>query len=197
VPATGATSVEGDALITYADTDAEHFDSHVVVLNSKTLRARCSGVVIGPTTLLTANHCVDGDEPRPPLAYLPPGAGTGEIGRVIRRDAARDLAWVQMRSEAPSVALGPSASAGEAVTIERPLRGGARVGTVRAQSGTFLRLGIAADHGDSGSPVFNAADELVGLMSWCERDEASSDPQACNPFGGSTASALTSEDAKP
>jgi len=157
------------------------------------MTARCSAVAVGPTTLLTASHCLEG-EGLPAIAYVPHGSPTAHVGRTVRRDVARDLAWLETTTELAPVALA-TAEVGELVTLERALRGGIGSGLVREHLGAFLSVGIPADHGDSGSPVFNGYGELVGLTVLCARNDATSDPIDCDPRGPSTATALTREDA--
>jgi hypothetical protein len=154
---------------------------------------RCSAVAVGPTTLLTASHCIEG-EGLPAIAYVPHGSPTAHVGRTVRRDVSRDLAWVETTTELEPAAQA-TAEVGELVTLERPLWGGARMGLVREQQGAFLLVGIPADHGDSGSPVFNGYGELVGLTVLCASNDATPDPIDCDPRGPSTATALTVEDA--
>jgi hypothetical protein len=154
---------------------------------------RCSAVAVGPSTLLTASHCLDGDG-LPAIAYVPHGSPTAHVGRTVRRDAARDLAWIETSTPFVPVQVG-AAAVGETVTHERPLRGGARTGLVQQQADRQLRLGIPADHGDSGSPVFNGYGELVGLVLICSRDETTPDPIDCASDGPSTAALLSTEDA--
>lgn len=165
-----------------------------MVLRTSTLAARCSAVVVAPKTLLTADHCIDEGD-RPPVAYLPAGAKSGQIGRVVRRDPARDLAWVQMPTALPHVAIG-AVGIDHPVKLERPLWGGALLGRVLRQDGTSYRLSVPAMHGDSGSPVFNEVGELVALLITCERDFAAADPLACKVNGQSNAAVLTPEDSE-
>jgi hypothetical protein len=169
---------------------SEHSASLAVVLRTATLTARCSAVAVGETTLLTAAHCLEGDG-LPALAYVPHGSPTAHVGRTIRRDAARDLAWIETSTAMVPVGLG-AAAVGELVTLERPLRGGAQMGLVRAQVNRQLLLDIPADHGDSGSPVFNGYGELVGLVLTCTR--VTPDSTDCAPAGPSAAAALSMED---
>ncbi len=158
------------------------------------MAARCSAVAVGPTTLLTASHCIEGDG-LPAIAYVPHGSQSAHVGKTVRRDVPRDLAWVEASTEFTPADLA-TAEVGELVTRERPLWGGARMGLVWDQQGAFLRLGIPADHGDSGSPVFNGYGELVGLTVFCALNYATQDPIDCDPRGSSSATALTREDAK-
>lgn len=158
------------------------------------MAACCSAVAVGPATLLTANHCIEA-EGLPALAYKPHGSATAHVGKVVRRDAARDLAWIETTTELVPVELA-AAEVGELVTLERPFWGGARMGLVRELNEGFLLLDLPVDHGDSGSPVFNGYGELVGLAVTCSRNEATPDPIDCDPRGPSAATALGKADGR-
>lgn len=135
----------------------------------------CMGVAIGPSSIMTASHCVfatnvyfvDAHE----WATTSSGKALATLGDVVGEN-------VQARPEAPlSAWVGMAASADGPAELVR-LRG-----TNFTTSSTILtgdHLGAPLQHGDSGSGVFQSG-RLVGLVQTC--DDVDTDG-ACDLTGG-------------
>jgi S1-C subfamily serine protease len=130
---------------------------------------RGSGTLVSPEHVLTAAHVVQEDR----VATITLRDGRTLAGRVLRVDAARDLALIGVPETelhcAPVAERTPAlgawvVSAGILGGVEHELPATSSVGLVLAVTSNdlILRQGIA--HGMSGGPVLSAAGEIVGVV---------------------------------
>ncbi len=139
-----------------------------------------SGFFITPTLLLT-NHHVAGNRERVRIRL---SDGTEAIGRVIRSDAARDVAIVEfetplaeplpLRTTLPAraesvYAIGSPDDTGLAGTITRGI-----VSQIRTDERglRWIQADVTVHAGSSGGPLLDEAGNVVGIASWARVNEA-------------------------
>jgi hypothetical protein len=137
-----------------------------------------SGFFITPTLLLT-NHHVAGNRDRVRIRL---SDGSETIGRVIRTDAARDVAIVEieaplatplpLRASLPAraetvYAVGSPDDTGLAGTITRGI-----VSQIRTDERglDWIQADVTVHAGSSGGPLLDAAGNVVGIAAWARVD---------------------------
>jgi hypothetical protein len=137
-----------------------------------TSTGRCTGVVISPTEVLTAGHCIDGAEwafvdfGKDRATFTPYASANGPFGE--------DVALLELATPAPAdvhvVALGAVPAPGDSVSFSG--YGCARDGRTRRALARPAEIpGVHANRytgcacrGDSGGPVFDRHGAVVGVM---------------------------------
>ena len=124
----------------------------------------CTGFALGGQ-VVTANHCVpDADARLVSREQWLHTASDSEIGHVVARDEARDIAWLdapvdeQLERGAPT-AEGASVSA---LTVS-----GVKPGTANTQTGAFWMSDLSTLLGDSGAAIVDANGDAIGVLTDC------------------------------
>jgi hypothetical protein len=129
----------------------------------ETLDSVGTGFAVGPRTVLTAAHVVEGeDNPRVTIGDL------ALTGKVIRRDSAMDLAIISIDEDQPVLrfASNPPAVLDQVFAFGNPLGGRTAVsrGIVSDIDGVRIQTDAAVNPGNSGGPLVNDSGEVVGLV---------------------------------
>lgn len=143
-------------------------DAVVQILGDK---GSCSAVVISPTRLLTAKHCLGGLLKGNDTFEV---AGSGLMARVITTDAKSDLAILELKAgrlkPLPACTRSPEID-DQVILVGYPLGVGKVLTEGRIQAlegGTFLTT-TSGTHGNSGGGLFQKQDGkwcLVGIASF-------------------------------
>jgi len=125
----------------------------------------CTGFAFG-TQVVTANHCVPDDQARlvSNRQWLHT-ASDSQIGSVVARDSARDIAWLTAVLDGPGLEQGGPVALGDSVTVLA--RFGAKPGTAYQQIIDRWRTSADTDYGDSGAAIVDATGAAVGVLTQC------------------------------
>lgn len=137
----------------------------------------CTGFAMGGQ-VVTANHCVPGD--RAQLVSRRQWLETSnesEIGTVVARDEARDIAWLSAPVEAQ---LTRGAPISEGSSVSALTLSGSKPGIADAPAGAFWLTDMDTLLGDSGAAVVDASGAAVGVLSRC----LTADGKQCDPHSG-------------
>ncbi len=137
----------------------------------------CTGFALDGQ-VVTASHCVPDDDARlvSRKQWLTT-ASDSEIGHVVARDEARDIAWLeapvdeQLERGAPIVIDASVA----ALTVS-----GVKHGTASGRYGIFWTTDADTLVGDSGSAVVDASGRAIGVLSRC----LTMSGKQCDPHSG-------------
>jgi hypothetical protein len=134
---------------------------------------RCNAVAVGPTRLVTAAHCVDGDQlPRHVDGWTwARSNGWSPLDRVVvaRADEKRDYAVLHVHEPRPSWLRVRHMRRGEraAAVVWRP--DGWRLLIDESGEPGYFGASVLIMHGDSGSPVIAEDGSLLGVVTQCVR----------------------------
>lgn len=125
----------------------------------------CTGFALG-SQVVTASHCVPGDtaELVSNRQWLDT-ANASQVGTVVRRDEARDIAWLTAELDGPGLEQGGAVALGD--HVRALTRAGVRAGTAYERSGLFWRTDADTRLGDSGSAIVDAHGDAIGVLSRC------------------------------
>jgi len=124
----------------------------------------CTGFAMGDQ-VVTANHCVPDEYARiVSREQWLHTASDSEIGHVVARDTARDIAWLdapvdEQLTRGPPIGLDASVSV---LTVS-----GVKHGTAHGRYGIFWTTNLDTVVGDSGAAVVDAGGRAVGVLSRC------------------------------
>lgn len=128
--------------------------------------------------VVTANHCVPGEystlvNRRQWLTT----ASDSDVGHVVARDEALDIAWLDARVEA-QLDRGPTIMNGADVSVLTV--SGVKPGTAHTRAGDFWLSDADTKFGDSGAAVVDAHGDAIGVLSRC----TTHDEKQCDPSTG-------------
>ena len=124
----------------------------------------CTGFAHGGQ-VVTANHCVPGDEIRiVSREQWVNTASDSSIGHVVARDEGRDIAWLSAPVDAQLDRGGPivAGAAISALTMSVVVPGKAT-----QQGGYFWITDLDVIHSDSGSAIVDAHGDAIGVLTNC------------------------------
>lgn len=138
----------------------------------------CTGFALGDQ-VVTASHCVLGDtaELVSNRQWLDTSSAS-QVGAVVRRDEARDIAWLTAELDGPGLEQGGPVALGDHVRALTRL--GVKAGTVGNRTGLVWQSNIDTRFGDCGSAVIDAAGDAVGMVFGCLL-ALSGDGKECDP----------------
>lgn len=138
----------------------------------------CTGFALGGQ-VVTANHCVPGDtaELVSNRQWLDTSAAY-EIGTVVRRDEALDVAWLTAELDGPGLRQGGPVTRGD--QVRALTRSGAWLGTANERSGVYWLSDLDTKFGDSGSAIVDDGGSAVGVLISC----LTLTGKQCNPNSG-------------
>jgi hypothetical protein len=148
----------------------------------------CGAVAIERFKLATVKHClVEGQLP----SYSLHGSADVRVVRSIAVHPTEDYAVLTTHEPLVNVPwVARSVTPHEPVQIVSPYYGFAYyTGEVESAVGNVVHLSSPGRKGDSGSPVYNADDQLVGILTHCDGDD-----DRCDPAGGSLMLKLADRD---
>jgi hypothetical protein len=125
----------------------------------------CTGFALG-NEVVTANHCVAGE-----TAVLVSNrqwldtSNDFQIGNVLRREPALDIAWLSAKLDGPGLRQGGPVTRGD--QVRALTRSGVWLGTANERTGIFWLSSLDTDLGDSGSAIIDGAGFAVGVLTDC------------------------------
>lgn len=138
----------------------------------------CTGFALG-SQVVTASHCVLGDtaELVSNRQWLDT-SNASQVGTVVRRDEARDIAWLTAELDGPGLEQGGPVAQGD--PVRALTRSGVKAGTANELAGVFWRSDLDTLIGDSGSAIVDPRGAAVGVLSRC----LTADGKECDPRTG-------------
>lgn len=134
----------------------------------------CTGFALGEE-VVTANHCVPGS-----TAELVSNrqwvdtSNASQIGTVVRRDEALDIAWLTAELDEPGLTQGGAVALGD--PVRALTRSGAKPGTAYDRAGNFWRTDADTEIGDSGAAIVDVNGHAIGVLSRCLTMHVQCDP---------------------
>ena len=137
----------------------------------------CTGFVL-EGQVVTANHCVPDDTAELVThRQWVDTSNASEIGTVLARDTARDIAWLSAALDGPELVRGAAVAEGDAVSALT--RSAVQSGIAGPLSGIFWQSTMNTQLGDSGAAIVDRAGHAVGVLTDCLTPFDA--PQACRP----------------